>query len=91
MKKNDSNLLLACLGAIALVAILLFFVPMLNFGLAYCGGWICKVTFGPTLCKALNTLFNVTFFSPDKLPLIAGALGWIGSYFKSYKSTSSKK
>lgn len=35
------------------------------------------VIFGPTLCNALNTLFNVSFFAPEKLPLMAGALGWI--------------
>lgn len=90
-KKDNSDLILNCLGIVTLVVICLFFLPLLNFGIAYFGGWICKITFGPMLCRALNTLFNATFFSPDKLPLMAGALGWIGSYFKTYSTTSSNK
>lgn len=53
--------------------------PMLSFFICYFGGWLCKIIFGPTLCNALNTLFNVSFFIPEKLPLMAGALGWIGN------------
>lgn len=69
---------------------LLFFGPMIGFGLSYVGGWICKVTFGPTLCHGLNTLFNVTYFAPDKIPLIAGALGWVGGFFKSINYPKAK-
>lgn len=74
---------LGCFGVIILAIILYFVLPMLSFFITYIGGWVCKITFGPTLCYALNTLFNSTYFEPDKLPLMAGALGWIGGYFKS--------
>lgn len=73
---------MGCLGVIVMAVLLVIFAPMLLFFIYYFGGWLCKITFGPTLCNALNTLFNVSFFAPEKLPLMAGALGWIGSYFK---------
>ena len=82
---------LGCFGVIIVTIIACFFIPILSFFLTYIGGWICKVTFGSTLCHALNTLFNVTYFEPNKLPLMAGALGWIGGYFKSVNLSSLKK
>lgn len=90
MNKNDGFLTgMGCFGVIVAAVLLIIFGPMISFFLAYFGGWICKITFGPTLCTALNTLFNVTFFSPDKLPLMAGALGWIGGYFKAISTRRS--
>ena len=83
-----------CLGIIVMAVIFIIFVPLLSFILCYFGGWLCKITFGPTLCHALNTLFNVSFFTPEKIPLMAGALGWIGNYFRNdnnISSTISKK
>lgn len=80
---------MGCLGVIVMAVLLVVFAPMLSFVCCYFGGWLCKITFGPTLCNALNTLFNVSFFTPEKIPLMAGALGWIGNYFRSEKSLSS--
>ena len=74
---------MGCLGVIVIAVIFIIFTPLLSFVLCYFGGWLCKITFGPTLCHALNTLFNVLFFTPEKIPLMAGALGWIGNYFRS--------
>ena len=85
---------MGCLGVIVMAVIFIIFTPLLSFVLCYFGGWLCKITFGPTLCHALNTLFNVSFFTPEKIPLIAGALGWIGNYFRdknNISSTISKK
>ena len=45
---------------------------------------------GDTLANALNTLFNTTYFHKEMLPMMAGALGWIGGYFKSVSSTTKK-
>lgn len=92
MKNNDY--VAEGAGALALLIsaiILIIFAPMISFFLSYFGGWLCKITFGNTLCTALNTLFNVSFFTPDKLPMIAGALGWIGGYFKTTKTNFGKK
>lgn len=89
MHDNYSNIEgIGCLGVIFVAIIAYLFVPMLSFFITYIGGWVCKITFGPTLCYALNTLFNATYFEPDKLPLMAGALGWIGGYFKSINLSS---
>ena len=85
---------MGCLGVIVMAVIFIIFTPLLSFVLCYFGGWLCKITFGPTLCHALYTLFNVSFFTPEKIPLIAGALGWIGNYFRdknNISSTISKK
>ena len=85
---------MGCLGVIVMAVIFIIFTPLLSFVLCYFGGWLCKITFGLTLCHALNTLFNVSFFIPEKIPLMAGALGWIGNYFRdknNISSTISKK
>lgn len=52
---------MGCLGVIVMAVLLVIFAPMLSFFICYFGGWLCKITFGPTLCNALNTLFNVSF------------------------------
>ena len=69
-------------GAIAVVAILLLIMPFINFWLAYFGGWLAKIIIGGKLAAALNLLFNTTYFTAEMLPMMAGALGWIGSFFK---------
>ena len=92
MYNKDQNLNgLGCFGVIIMAIVLYFFIPMLSFFFTYIGGWVCIVTFGSTLCYALYTLFNVTYFQPNKLPLMAGAFGWIGGYFKSVNLSSLKK
>lgn len=63
--------------------VLLFFMPVINFGLAYLAGWILEVFIGDTVANGLNTMFNTDRFSADILPLFCGALGLIGSAFKS--------
>lgn len=92
MNNNDVvETTLGCFGVIALAILLIIFVPVINFGIAYFGGWICKITFGDLLCNALNTLFNTVIFTPNKLPIMAGALGWIGGYFKTTNIADSIK
>lgn len=76
------------LGAIVLIAITVIIMPFISFWLAYFGGWLASLVIGDSLCNALNTLFGTTRFVPAMLPWVAGALGWIGGYFK---STSNRK
>lgn len=71
------------LGAIFAIIIVIFIAPFISFWLCYFGGWVAKVTIGAKLVEALNTLFNTTYFTKDMIPMAAGALGWIGNYFKS--------
>ena len=86
---NDNGFVV--LGAIAAIIMVIFITPFISFWLCYFGGWIAKITIGAKLVEALNMLFNTTYFIPDKLPLMAGALGWIGSYFKSTKEKHKEK
>ena len=77
---------------IILTTVILWLIdPWLSFWLAYCGGWIAKITIGTPLTQALNTLFNTTKFTPSMIPLIAGALGWMGGFFKTYYTRSNTK
>ena len=81
---------LTIIGAIAIIALTLIVMPFVSFWLAYFGGWITMHVIGDTLANALNTLFNTTYFHKEMLPMMAGALGWIGGYFKSVSSTAKK-
>ena len=65
------------------VMLLIFIAPLIGFWVAYFCGWIAKITFGTKLAVALNTLFQTTYFTKDMIPMVAGALGWIGGFFKS--------
>jgi hypothetical protein len=81
MKKKDYGIL-EILGILTMLIILLVVSPWISFWCAYFSGWLAKITIGGTLCKALNILFETTRFSPNMLPMMAGALGWIGAFFK---------
>ena len=81
---------LTTLGAIILIIGLCLFMPFISFWASYFGGWICKITIGETLIKALNMLFNTAYFTKDMIPWIAGALGWIGGFFKTINSSKNK-
>lgn len=75
-------------GEIIIASIfLIIFAPFINFWASYFGGWITKLVIGVKLSEALNILFNTTFFTPEKIPMMAGALGFIGGYFKSNINT----
>ena len=63
-------------------AVLLFFMPFISYWLSYFGGWLASIVIGETLCDSLNLTFATVRFTPDQLPRIAGALGWVGSFFK---------
>lgn len=74
--------------ALVVVAVLslalLFFVPVIGFGIAYLAGWILQTFIGDTVASGLNILFNTDRFTPDMLPLFCGVLGLIGSALKSH-------
>lgn len=73
---------LAILGAIALIIATVLVLPFISFWLCYFGGWVASITIGNILTDGMNTLFQTTWFTKDMIPLYAGTLGWIGSYFK---------
>lgn len=78
------------LGALALIVIAVIVMPFVSFWLSYFGGWIAMKIIGNTLCNALNTCFGTTRFEPWMIPWVAGALGWIGGYFKSNAALKDK-
>ena len=82
---------LTIIGAIVAVILLFLIMPFVNFWIAYFGGWIAKITIGGKLAAALNVLFNTTYFTAEMLPMMAGALGWIGSFFKSTTTVKKSK
>ena len=81
--------LMTVVGAVVVICVLFVIMPFISFWLAYFGGWIAKLVIGTKLAAALNILFNTTYFTAEMLPMMAGALGWIGSFFKS--TTTVKK
>lgn len=66
--------------ALGVFALLLIVEPVAVFWMSYFFGWIASFVIGDPLCHALNATFN-TAFTKDVIPLIAGAIGWIASYF----------
>lgn len=82
---------LTILGGIILVIGLFLIMPFISFWVSYFGGWICKITIGNTLVKALNILFNTTYITTEMIPWMAGALGWIGGFFKTTIDFNKKK
>lgn len=99
MKKTDSYLNknydfnfdtsgLSLIGAIALLAVVIFIAPWLSFWLAYFGGWIAKLVIGDYIVAGLQ-YFGITI-TKDTIPLLAGTLGWIGGFFKEIKWNTNK-
>ena len=71
---------LSVLGIIGLIILSVFIAPWLSFWLAYFGGWIAKIVIGDYLVKGFALLGIV--IPLNKIPLLAGVLGWIGNFFK---------
>lgn len=78
---------LKILGGIAAIVGIILILPFISFWLSYFGGWICKITIGNTLIKALNILFHTQHITAEMIPWMAGALGWIGGFFRIIQSS----
>ena len=72
----------AIVGVIAFLIVVIIIEPALLFWLGYFSGWLAKLVIGTKLVTAINMVFG-TAFTADMLPMIGGALGWIGGFFKS--------
>lgn len=73
---------------IIFIILMIFIIPWLSFWFAYFMGWICKLVIGQQLITGL-ALLGITL-PVDKIPLLAGTLGWIGGYFKVIHYNTSK-
>lgn len=78
------------LGCIALIIVVIVFFPFVSFWLHYFGGWLAKLVIGSKLAAALNLLFNTTYFTAEMIPMMSGALGWIGAFFKGTTTIKNK-
>ena len=83
--KNILKIILIILGVIALI----FILPWIAFWLAYFGGWIAKILIGKQLVNGF-ALIGITL-PIDKIPLLAGTLGWIGGFFKAINTNTNYK
>lgn len=84
--------LLAAIVIIIPIIVLLFIAPWLTFWLSYFMGWIAKITIGHLLVEGFG-LLGLTI-PLAKIPLIAGVIGWIASFFHgmfNLKSSSKKE
>lgn len=79
------------IGIIVLAAIFIVFYPFLLFWVGYFSGWIAKLVIGTKLAAALNIVFHTTWFTAEMLPMIGGALAWVGSFFKGTTKTVETK
>lgn len=77
MDKED---ILKVIGGVALIILSIFIAPWLLFWISYFGGWVAKLLIGKYLVEGF-TYFNINI-PIDKIPLIAGCIGWIGGFFK---------
>ena len=82
-RKNISGW--AIVGVIAFLIVVIIIQPALLFWLGYFSGWLAKLVIGTKLVTAINMIFG-TAFTADMLPMIGGALGWIGGFFKSVRT-----
>lgn len=76
-------------GVIVFIIVVIIIQPALLFWLGYFSGWLAKLIIGTKLVTAINMVFG-TAFTADMLPMIGGALGWIGSFFKSINNVKNK-
>lgn len=88
---NKSTTVGQLIVTILTTIILIFIAQFISFWICYAAGWIAKITIGNALTKGLS-LLNLTIL-PDQIPFLAGAIGWIASFFNStrFNSNNSNK
>ena len=72
---------LAVMGTLILTIIIALVSPWIWFWVCYFSGWLAKILIGDKLIEGF-ALLGITL-PLEKIPLLAGILGWIGSFFKS--------
>ena len=78
----------AGIGTIIIIVIICLIIePFLIFWLSYVGGIIAQFVIGKALLNGLALIgINIGI---NQIPLLAGTLGWIGSFFKGIGKISS--
>ena len=89
MKDDIFATITLIISTIILIIITIFICPFISFWIAYFGGWIAKILIGKQL---VNGFALIGIILPlDKIPLLAGTLGWIGGFFKTINHNYNKK
>ena len=92
MKKNIfSEAFAGCFSWMLFAVVLMILSPALSYFFGWITGHLLRWFIGETIVNGLNFLFNTTRFAVDKLPMLCGTLGVIGSFFKSTHTTASSK
>ena len=82
---SSSDLIILIITAIVII----FIWPWLSFWVAYFLGWITKITIGKYIVEGF-ALLNIDL-PLNKIPLLAGVLGWIGGFFIGTKGNRKKE
>ena len=77
------------LGIVTFFILIIFILPWICFWFAYFGGWVTKITIGKYIVEGFS-LIGITL-PLNKIPLLAGTLGWIGGFFKTYQYTNKER
>jgi len=88
MKNKNSMTIETALTVLFTFAFLILFSQLIGFGVCYLMGIIAKITIGKFLVDGF-ALLNITI-PLDKIPLLAGTFGWIGSFFTSTINSKNK-
>lgn len=88
MRNKNSVTIGTALTVLITFTFLILFSQLISFGVCYLTGIIAKITIGKFLVDGF-ALLNITI-PLDKIPLLAGTLGWIGSFFKSTINSKNK-
>lgn len=86
-RKIDSVTVGTGLTALIVIVIVILVSPFISFGVCYIAGLIAKATIGNFLVDGF-ALFNLNI-PLDKIPLAAGILGWVASFFKEVRMNKS--
>lgn len=70
------------LVTLILVALVIIFEAAIIFWCGYFTGWLAKITIGDKLIEGLNLIFHTNYFEKEMLPMMAGVIAWVGSFFK---------
>lgn len=77
------------IGAIIALIIVFIFEPFIVFWCSYFGGWLAKLMVGSHLVEGLK-LIHISV-ELNQIPLLAGVLGWIGTFFRNMWNINKNK
>ena len=85
---NEKNKKIELAAGCFTVIVLSFIMPLIYFASGCLTGLVLKWIVGDAVTNGLNLLFNTTRFTADMLPIVCGALGVVGSFFKNSNAST---